>query len=96
MYSLLQTSFAEAEAFRNQLQEDAQALLQRTLDLLSGQENSGTIALDCIYLLRLMPLCMPASTLIPHLLPLAQTMTQQRSYSQGKSFIYLFQRTCQV
>lgn len=88
--------FAESDAFRGKLQSDAQDLLQQTLAELTGGSNSAVAALDCVYLLRLMPLFMTASNLIPHLLPLVQSMTVQRSYAQGKAYVYLFQRTCQV
>jgi hypothetical protein len=95
-YDFLKSMFAESEAFRGQLQVDAQGLLQQTLQQLTGGSGSAIVALDCGYLLRLMPLCMSESELIPHLLPLLQSMTVQRLYSQGKAYVYLFQRTCQV
>ena len=97
-----QTVFAESEVFRMQLERDAQQLLEQTLAQLMGNDgggasgSTGVVALDCVYLLRLMPLVMTAPQLIPHLLPLVQNMSQQRSYAQGKAFVYLFQRTCQV
>jgi hypothetical protein len=99
-YALLQSlnrcvsMFAESPVFAENLGPVAQELLQEALEALSNGTGSAAVALDCVFLLRLVPLFMGPQDIIPSLLPVVSGMLRTRSYSRGKCFVYLFQSSC--